>query len=446
MDDEVLMYRRRRLFSTFFVLISAVFVSQAFAQTAVMKQFSQFSGGAQGLYWVPSSGPISHTAFLVIHRTSDYLSQTSTQELPKRGFSVLGMASRFKGNEAAVNWELLALDVRAGVRFLRNQPGITKVILLGPSEGGAVTSYYQAVAENGLAFCQAPSKLTRCSSSQLAGFTPADKADGIVVMDSTLGSVSPLQSLNGSVQSENQPEHTSANLDPFSVRNGFNPDGDSVYAADFVKRYTDAQSRRMNNLIDTALKTVTDIESGKHFPSGDDAFVIYRGSAELADLSTGVLCCTLSPRKLLKNNGTIDSSQIITTVRVSEPAGREEDASFDGARNFTLTSFLSSAAVRSTNSLDGIDWCSSNASTVCAVENISAPILVMTAQGHNLIRDGETIFEMAKSIDKDYVAIEGATHGFAGCTACSAIHGGANYSNARLNAFNYVRDWVNARF
>ena len=442
---EALMFKRT-LISTFFGLISAVLVSQAVAQTAVMKQFSPFSGGAQGLYWVPSSGPISHTAFLVIHRTSDYLSQTSTQELPKRGFSVLGMASRFKGNEAGVNWELLALDVRAGVRFLRSQPGITRVVLIGPSEGGAVTSYYQAVAENGLAFCQAPNKLTQCSSSQLAGFIPADRADGLVFLDATLGSVSPVQSLNGAVQSEINPKNTSANLDPFSVRNGFNPDGDSVYSADFVKRYTDAQSRRMNELIDIALKTMADIEAGKHFPTENDAFVIYRGSAELADLSTGVLCCTLNPRKLLKNNGTIDNTQIVRTVRVSEPSGREEDASFEGARFLTLTSFLSSAAIRSTNSLDGIDWCSSNASTICAVANISAPILVMPAQGHNLIRDGEQIFEMSKSNDKDYVVIEGATHGFAPCTECSAIHGGADYSNARTNSYDYVRDWANARF
>ena len=319
---------KRTLISTFFGLISAVLVSQAVAQTAVMKQFSPFSGGAQGLYWVPSSGPISHTAFLVIHRTSDYLSQTSTQELPKRGFSVLGMASRFKGNEAGVNWELLALDVRAGVRFLRNQPGITKVVLIGPSEGGAVTSYYQAVAENGLAFCQAPNKLTQCSSSQLAGFIPADRADGLVFMDATLGSVSPVQSLNGSVQSEHKPEHTSANLDPFSVKNGFNPDGDSVYSANFVKRYTDAQSRRMNDLIDIALKAMADIEAGTHFPSENDAFVIYRGSAELADLSTGVLCCTLNPAKLLKNNGTIDNTQIVRTVRVSEPRWQRRGRQF----------------------------------------------------------------------------------------------------------------------
>ena len=51
----------------------------------------------------------------------------------------------------------------------------------------------------------------------------------------------------------------------------------------------------MNDLIDIALRTMADIEAGKHFPTENDAFVIYRGSAELADLSTGVLCCTLNP-------------------------------------------------------------------------------------------------------------------------------------------------------
>jgi len=149
--------------------------AQSQAQTAVMKQFSQFPGGGQGLYWVPSSGPISNVAFLAIHRTGDYLAHVSTQELPKRGFSVLGMNSRFKNNEASVNWELIALDVRAGVRFLRSQPGITKVILIGHSGGGPTTSYYQAVAENGPSYCQGANKLSLCSSSQLAGSRQATK-------------------------------------------------------------------------------------------------------------------------------------------------------------------------------------------------------------------------------------------------------------------------------
>ena len=62
---------RRRIFQFTLGLILVFAASQASAQTAVMKQFSQFPGGGQGLYWVPSSGPISHIAFLAIHRTGD---------------------------------------------------------------------------------------------------------------------------------------------------------------------------------------------------------------------------------------------------------------------------------------------------------------------------------------------------------------------------------------
>jgi pimeloyl-ACP methyl ester carboxylesterase len=433
-------------------LILLAFITQASAQTAVMKQFSQFSGGGQGLYWVPSSGPISHTAFLAIHRTGDYLAHVSTQELPKRGFSVLGMNSRFKNNESSVNWELIALDVRAGVRFLRSQPGITKVILIGHSGGGPTTSYYQAVAENGPSYCQGGNKLSPCSNSQLAGFVATDKADGIVFMDAHPGNtVNGLRSLNAAVSAEDNPKQLNAALNPFDEKNGFNPNppGDSVYSPAFVQRYTDVQSRRMNNLISEALKMRDDIANGNSVPTDDDAFIVYHDSARLSDFSTGVWRGTLHPAKLLKNNGTIDASQIVNTVRVPDGIGnRDTDAELGGGMFLTLTSFLSANAIRSTNSLDGIDWCSSNNSTPCAVSHLSPslPVLVTSMQGHYFIRDGEQIFEMSTSNDKDYVVIEGATHGLGPCTACSALHGGADYSNARINLFNYVRDWANARF
>ena len=409
-------------------------------------RFVPLGGAAKGALYVPDSGPPPHIAFLVTHRTSNYMTHASTAQLSGRGFMVLGMNSRFDNNDAIVNWEDIALDVRSGIRYLRSQPGITTVILIGPSAGAPVVSYYQAVAENGPAYCQGRNKLVECSSQRLAGFVPTDRANGIVYLDPTLGSGSPLQSLNGSVQSENNPANSiNASLDPFSVRNGFNPDGNSVYSKEFVKRYTDAQSRRMNNLIDIAQTIKADIEAGKHFPTENDAFVIHRGSAELADLSTGVLCCTLNPAKLLKNNGTIENCCIVQTVRVPDPSGRESDASFEGTRFFTLTSFLSANAIQSTNSLDGIDWCSSNASTICAVASISVPTLVMSMQGHNLIRDGERTFESAGSADKDYIVIEGATHGGTGCTECTAVTG-VNYSNARKNIFDYVAAWTKARF
>src|ERR1044071_1518718 len=250
----------RRLFLSVLLSLSlTVLAGQAFAQTAVMKQFSQFSGGGQGLYWVPSTGPISPIAFLAIHRTSDYLAHVSTQELPRRGFSVLGRNSRFKNNEASVNWELSGLDVRDGVRFLRSQPGIQKVILIGHSGGGPTTSYYQAVATNGTAYCKSTAiqpKLSECSDSQLSGFLPTDKADGIVFLDAHPGNtVNALRSLNAAVKKEGKPnEPLNQRLDPFDLANGFVANGDSVYSNRFVKNYTDTQAERMNDLIDQALQ------------------------------------------------------------------------------------------------------------------------------------------------------------------------------------------------
>jgi pimeloyl-ACP methyl ester carboxylesterase len=440
---------RRRIFQFSLGLILVLVASQASAQTAVMKQFSQFTGGGQGLYWVPSSGAISPIAFLAIHRTGDYLAHVSTQELPKRGFSVLGMNSRFKNNEASVNWELIALDVRAGVRFLRSQPGITKVILIGHSGGGPTTSYYQAVATNGPAYCQGLDKLTECSSTQLAGFVATDKADGIVFLDAHPGNtVNSLRSLNAAVKKEGKPNSPlNPNLDPFSTANGFNPNpnGDSVYSQKFVNKYTDEQANRMNDLIDQALQLRADIAAGNSLPTENDAFVAYRDSARLSDFSTGVWKGTLNPAKLLKNNGTIDASQIVNTVRVPDPGNKDTDESFEGALFLNLTSFLSANAIRAWNSLDGIDWCSSNNSTPCAVAHLSPtlPILVMSMQGHYFIRDGEFIYQSSVSTDKDFVVVEGATHGLAPCTACSALHGGADYSNARTNLFDYVATWAN---
>jgi len=71
----------------------------------------------------------------------------------------------------------------------------------------------------------------------------------------------------------------------------------------------------------------------------------------------------------------------------------------------TLRSFLSTRAIRSTNSMTGIDYCSSNNSTVCNVQYISVPVLVTAMGGHYFLRNTEVYYELAKSKDKDFVAI-----------------------------------------
>ena len=53
---------------------------------------------------------------------------------------------------------------------------------------------------------------------------------------------------------------------------------------------------------------------------------------------------------------------------------------------------------------------------------------------------------MGGMADKEFIVIEGATHGIGNCTVCAAYWGTGPYTNVPLNTWNYVAAWTNARF
>jgi len=413
------------------------------AQAQSNPRYIQFQPSAtKGALYVPDSGPAPHTAFLTIHRTSNFMNMIGTGELAKRGFMVLGMNPRSDNNEASVNFEEIALDIKQGIEFLRKQAGITKVVLIGFSGGGPSTTFYQAVAEKGISYCQGPNKLTQCSNA-LAGLPPAD---AMLLLDAHPGNtINGLRSLNPSVLDENDLSKIDPALDPFDVKNGYNPSGHSTYSAEFMDRYFKAQSARMNRLIDKALAMREEIKQGKGKTLDDVPFIVYRNRARLMDFSMSIHPGTTRPQKLIKNDGTI-STEIVRSVRV----GLAENARLDktlsnGTMFLTLTSFLSANAIRSKDSIVDIDWCSANNSTPCALKQITVPILVTAMGGHYFIADNEIHYDVAVSKDKDYVVIEGAVHGQTPCEACSKITG-QSYANATKNLYDYVGKWANERF
>jgi hypothetical protein len=162
------------------------------------------------------------------------------------------------------------------------------------------------------------------------------------------------------------------------------------------------------------------------------------------ELDPSVHHATEKPERLLRNDGTI-VTQIVESVRPVGRGSEKSNASFlNGARMLTLRSFLSANAVRATNAMDGIDWCSSNNSTPCAVQKITVPVLFTTMTGHYFVRDNEIHYEISTSKDKEFLAIEGATHGIGECMECEKTPG--QYANARKNFFDYVQKWINARY
>src|SRR4030095_11650432 len=137
-------------------------------------QFDPYT--VKGALYRPDASRERNVAVLLIHRVHNYLNQGAGWELATRGCVVLAMNSRFDNNEASVIWEVIAEDVRAGVEYLRKQRGIRKVILFGHSGGAATLSFYQAVAEQGPAYCTDPRRLTRCG----AELADLPKADGLI--------------------------------------------------------------------------------------------------------------------------------------------------------------------------------------------------------------------------------------------------------------------------
>jgi hypothetical protein len=417
-------------------------------------QFVAFRGISKGALYKPDSGPAPHVAILAMHRTANYLNHPACTELSRRGFLMLCMNTRYENNEALVDFEKLPLDVKNGVDFLRRQPGITKVLLFAHSGGGPLMSFYQAVAENGSSYCKGQNKLTECGDD-LTGLVPTD---GIVFADAHPGNaINTLRSLNAAVADENNPPDSKpiAALDMFDPANGYSPNGPSHYSAEFQARYFKAQADRMNRLIDIAHDKLDRIKRKAYGYPDDDIMVIPRagnpGAGAGADARLFVtepdiaaINSTSRPVKLLRNDGTI-ATEIVKSVFVANPAVARDNLRFrTGTKVFTLRSFLSAQAVRARNAVDDIDYCSTNNSTICAVQSISVPVMFAAMGAHYFIRDNERQYDMARSKDKDLVVIEGATHGFTPCAACETTPG--QYSNTVKNLFDYIASWMNARF
>ena len=422
-------------------LVYAALVTGAAAQSRpIYIPFDPFT--VKGALYRPDNGSEPDIGVLLIHRVNNYLGHLAASELARRGFLVLAMNSRFDNNEASVLWEQIALDVKTGVEYLRKQGGVRRVVLFGHSGGAATLSFYQAVAEKGPGYCQGPGKLTVCGK-ELSGLP---KADGLILVDSSLGNpVGLLRGLNPAVIVEGDPKRIDPALDPFNPANGFNANGASSYSAEFRTKYYEAQAARMNRLIAGATAAASQLGTDRGpFPDDNVVLIVRAAGARLADADVVADTATASPRKLLRNNGAI-ATQIVRTVRPPSKPNPALNGTFEGgARLLTLKSFLTANAIRATNSMTGVDWCSSNNSTPCAVQHISVPLLVSAMGGNTGIRDNEWLYEQAASRDKDFFVLEGATHNIDPCTECETRKG--EYGNSVRNFFNYLRDWINTRF
>jgi len=282
----------------------------------------------------------------------------------------------------------------------------------------------------------------------------------VVLLDSIPGlAFSNMSAFDASVvKADGITSHRKPSLDLFNPDNGYNldPNQPSTYSRAFINRYTREQADREADLVFAAQRIRQQIASGQGdfsddmpFPVGHDAARIYTQDPSLLSHTKGQypLITPTSP------NGTV---QVINSVRVPSasvvPSTPQANGSWAGSgRSFTVNTFMSNSAINAphyrltADSIEGVDWSSSNTSTVSNVAGITAPLLIMSMTAHYWVVPSEMYYLAAtKSRSKTLAYVYGAIHTFTPCTVCGIP--ADQIGDTVAETFNYVANWLQTVF
>jgi hypothetical protein len=413
---------------------------------ARIEKEGDFHGIQSVLYEPVEPNEKSQIAVILMHSDIGSLTPPGGLELAKHGYRALGASV----SNPDLPLDLKLLDVEVAIDYLRQIPGVKKVITLGHSGGATLMSAYQNAAENGVQVFQGPEKLIKCSN--LGKLPPAD---GVMLLDSNYGNgAMTLLSLDPAVKSEDNGKLLDPKLDLFDPANGYDPNG-SKYSDEFIRKYQKAQGERNNRLIDTALERLHAIEGGKGKYADDEPFIVPAGAQnsfnnKLFPQDIRLLSHTRKAWPLIHPDGSI-TNQIIPCVRRAK-----NDKSFSGSYRLgsiksTVRTYLNSSAVRVTDefgynddSMYGIDWLSSYSCTPGNMMGVSAPLLVMGMTGGYEFIAAEIIHENTPKIkDKTIAFVEGATHGFNTAKDCEEHPG--QFGDTMKTLFDYVDKWLSQK-
>lgn len=219
----------------------------------------------QGLYYEPV-GERVRTAFIATHYNVDFSEHYLAEFMAKRGYGFLGWNSRFRGNEGFFLLEHALIDIGEGVRWLREEAAVEKVVILGNSGGGSLMGAYQSQA-HGVTMKPTPGlKLPSALYDVMA-------VDFYVSLCAHGGRPEVLTAwFDPSVLDENDP----SSVDP--VLNMYDPKNGPPYSEEFIDMYRNAQVARNNRITSWCRDELARVEK---LGMRDRAFPMYRTWADL---------------------------------------------------------------------------------------------------------------------------------------------------------------------
>ena len=150
----------------------------------------------EGLLYEPlTPGANSRVALLLSHPDGNTFNSLPALEMAKRGYRVLTVNHHGESADEVV----FAQPLSRAIGYLRTLPGVKSVVIMGHSGGGHLVAWYQNVAEHGPAACQGPEKLYPCDGEKLTNLL---KPDGIILLDSTLGALHEMSSVDPAVDGD----------------------------------------------------------------------------------------------------------------------------------------------------------------------------------------------------------------------------------------------------
>ena len=388
-------------------------------------------GKSRGILYMPASGK-PRTVVIMAHPRADFSAHYSIPYWVEAGYAAFGFNTRYLNNDAMMIHENLLLDLAAGIRWLRDEEGFEKIVMLGNSGGGSLFAYYDAQART-----PAGDRVKAPPGGAAPDLNKFDlpTADGYIALAAHPGQGMVLMScLDAAVVDESDPFASDPALDMYDERNGFKtPPAESPYAKEFVERYRAAQLARCARIDAIARRHIAEAgmvglrcarltrglepDDRNHAARREMApryMIVYRTQANLnyldlsIDPSERAVGSIISPRPDLANYSAFGLGRVVTP-----------DAWL------STWSGLSSYAKMSSNLL-----------------KVTVPTLVVGANGDQdiFMSDVHGEFEVSGVSDKTLAFIEGADHFMrAGGTK-------AHLGDPRPRLMKVLTDWTRDRF
>jgi pimeloyl-ACP methyl ester carboxylesterase len=374
----------------------------ASVRQTVVQLYAADGGKSRGILYQPARGK-PRTVVILAHPRAEFGQHYSIPFWVEAGFAAFAQNTRYLNNDTMMIHENLLLDIAAGMRYLREEQGFERIVMIGNSGGGSLFSYYDAEARK--------TGGSRVKSPPGGGPPDLNKfemptADGLILLAAHPGQGRVLMvSLDAAVVDENDPFASDAALDMYDERNGFRtPPAESRYDREWLGRYRAAQWARAMRIDAIARRHVEEATIGRMASKAADF------AAALAEYRAHMQRRTMAPRIMIVYRTQANPAYLDLTI---DPSERVVGSIFSPRPDlFNYHAFGLGHVVTPEAWLSTWSGPSSYANLERNLPNVKVPTLVVGAMADQdiFVADVRAEYELSGAADKRIEFIEGAEH------------------------------------